>query len=155
MVFIAFRGWAIEDLDFTETHMNTFRLHAVPGVLLLLLTLLRLYIKRKNKDKLPQPIAYYSKAHQKLVNIVINLLYVLLILTPLIGFITIYQTGALGYDFGGSFPEGAVFNAFLANTHSFLVYSFITLTGLHVAGVVLYKIKTGENLLKRMCLLIK
>jgi len=40
-------------------------------------------------------------------------------------------------------------------THKILVYLLGGLVFLHVAGVILYKIKTGENLIKRMCLLVK
>ena len=155
IVFVFYKGTVIEELDFTEANMNTFRLHAVPGMLILILTIIRIVIKRKNKNKLPVDIEYYSPLHKMMVNTVMRLLYVLLILTPAIGFIMIYKTGALTYDFGGAFPTGAEFSETLEVLHKIFVFTLVGLVAIHVIGVITYKFKKGQNLLTRMCLLIE
>lgn len=88
--------------------------------------------------------------HKIFVATVMNLIYILLILTPLIGFIIIYQTGALSYDLGGPFPEDAVFDKNLVLLHKISIFSLLTLIVIHVTGVLLYSLINRENLLKRM-----
>jgi cytochrome b561 len=149
--FVFYKGTLIENLEFNEANMNTFRSHAIPGMLILILTLIRIFVKRKNKNNLPADIEYYSPGHKMLVNTAIKLLYVLLILAPIVGFIMVFKTGAFSYDIGGAFPEGAKFDEAPKMMHKIMVFSIMGLVVVHVIGVVLYKIKKGENLLKRMC----
>ncbi len=152
---IFYVGTTFEDYEFSEVNMNRYRTHAILGVTVAILTIIRLIIKRKNKEKLPADITYYSPLHEKFVKTVLGLMYFLLIITPIVGFVMIYQTGALAYDLGGQFPEGTEFNETLENLHKILVFTLTGLIIIHIAGVILYKLKTGENLIKRMCLLIK
>ena len=152
---IFYVGTTFEDYEFSEANMNRYRTHALLGVLVSILTIIRFFIKKKNKDRLPADITYYSPMHEKFVKLVLGLMYPLLIITPIVGFIMVYQTGAMGYDLGGAFPTGAKFSETLEVLHKILVFTLTGLIVLHIAGVVMYKIKTGENLIKRMCLLIK
>jgi len=155
LVFVFVRGKLLENLEFTAENMNAFRTHAVPGMLILILTLIRLFVKRKHKNNVPKEIEYYSTGHKMMVNTVNILIYVLLILTPMIGFIMIFKTGALAYDFGGTFPTGTEFNETLEVLHKLFVFSLLGMVVVHVAGVIIYKIKKGENLAKRMCMFLK
>jgi cytochrome b561 len=152
---VFYKGTTLENLEFTEANMNTFRSHAIPGMLILILTVVRFFLKRKNKHNLPEDIAYYGSAHKMLVESANKLIYVLLILAPLVGFVMVYKTGAFSYDLGGAFPEGAEFDDTLEVLHKLFVFSLVGLIVLHVAGVVVYKFKKGENLMKRVCLLLK
>ena len=151
--FIA--GLTMEDYKFNAENFNRYRFHALLGVAIMIITIIRIIIKNKHKNNLPEAIKYYSPAHKIMVESVLKLIVLLLIVAPIVGFVMVYQTGALQYDLGGPFPEGAKFNETLELTHKILVYLLGGLVFLHVAGVILYKIKTGENLIKRMCLLIK
>ena len=155
LIFVFIKGQTVESLDFNAENMNTFRSHAIPGMLILILTLIRLFVKNKNKNNFPEDIKYFSSGHKLLVNTVNKLMYVLLIITPLIGFIMVYKTGALAYDFGGAFPDGASFNETLEVLHKVFVFTLLGVVALHILGVIIYKIKTGNNLLKRMCILLK
>jgi len=155
LILVFVRGKALENVEFNAENVNTFRAHAIPGMLILILTIIRLFIKNKNKNKVPKEIEYYSTGHKMMVNTVIKLIYVLLILTPIIGFMMIFKTGAMAYDFGGEFPTGVAFNETLEVLHKAFIFSLLGMVVLHVAGVVIYKFKKGENLLKRMCMLLK
>ncbi len=155
LILVFARGKALEGLDFNAENMNSFRAHAILGMVILILTLIRLFVKKKHKNNVPKEIEYYSAGHKLLVNTISKLIYVLLIITPLIGFMMIFKTGALAYDFGGEFPTGATFNETLEVLHKVFVFSLVGMVVLHVAGVVIYKIKTGENLIKRMCMFLK
>jgi len=153
VVFLA--GKSLENYDFNEENMNRYRFHALLGMSILILTVIRIFVKRKHKNNLPKEITYYSNTHKIMVNMVIKLIYVLLIVTPLVGFIMIFQTGALTYDLGGSFPTNPHFNETLETLHKGFVFSLLLLIVVHIAGVVIYKIKTGENLIARMCKFMK
>jgi len=150
LIIIFYVGTTFEDYEFNEANMNRYRLHAILGVSVMFLTLIRIYVRRKNLSKLPPHITYYSKMHQNLVIIVQYLLYILLIFTPMVGFVMVYQTGALTYDLGGSFPTGVEFDHNLAELHELAVFSLLALVIVHVAGVIMYKFKTGDNLIERM-----
>ncbi len=152
---IFYVGITMEDYEFNEANFNRYRTHAILGVIVAILTVIRLFIKKKNKDNLPEEIAYYSPAHEKMVKTVLGLIYLLLIVAPVVGFIMVYQTGAMAYDLGGEFPTGAKFDETLETVHKALVFILLGLIVVHVAGVIIYKLKTGENLIKRMCLLMK
>ncbi len=147
-------GMTVEDKEFGPKDFNWFRAHALLGMFILLLTIIRIYLKNKHRDEIPA-IDYYSSFHKLLVNGVHGLMYLLLIVMPIQGFIMVYKTGALQYDLGGPFPEGAKLDKNLTEVHETFYYILLVLILMHVAGIILYKIKTGENLLKRMCLLSK
>jgi len=151
---IFYVGITMEEYEFNEANMNRYRTHALLGMLLMIVTLVRIVIKRKNMDNLPVEISYYSSAHRTFVNAVQWLIYLLLIFAPLVGFVMVYQTGALSYDLGGPFPEGAHFNEYLVKLHEVLVFSLLALVLIHVAGVLTYSMKNNENLIKRMCRLL-
>jgi len=148
-------GLSMEKYEFNAENFNHYRAHALLGMLIMILTLIRLFIKQKHKNNLPSEIEYYSNGHKFFVKSVQNLIYLLLIITPLAGFMMVYQTGALQYDLGGPFPEGAKFDEGMKILHKSLVLTLVGLIVIHVTGIVVYKIKTGENLLKRMCMLVK
>jgi len=152
-VFIIGKG--LEEFEFNEANMDQYRKHAILGMLLLILTVVRIVIKRKNKNNIPAEITYYSEAHKKLVTTILKLIYAFLIITPLTGFIMIFQTGAMAADFGGPFPTGVHFNEILEVIHKASIFILVTSVVMHIVGVILYKIKTGENLIKRMCMLLK
>jgi len=154
-VFVFVRGKMLEDYDFNETNMDKYRMHAIPGILILILTVIRIFVKNRYKNSLPVAITYYNNTHKIMVNLVIKLIYILLILTPLVGFVMIFQTGAMDYDFGGAFPTDAHFNDTLEVLHKGFMMSLLILIVIHIVGVVLYKFKTGENLVKRMCVFLK
>jgi len=150
IIFLFISGLGMEEYDFNEENFFRFKRHALMGVSVLFITLIRLAYKYKNKDQFPPEIQYYSAFHEKLVKGIHFLMYVILILAPIIGFVTIYQTGALAYDFGGPFPENPEFNPTLMNLHKYLVFTLGALIIMHIGGVFMYKIKTGESLIQRM-----
>ncbi len=150
IVLLFISGLGMEDYKFDEGNFFRFKRHALMGVSVLFITLIRLAYKYKNKHRFPPEIEYYSPVHEKIVKAIHLLIYIILILAPIVGFVTIYQTGALAYDFGGPFPENAELNPSLINLHKFLVYTLGLLIIMHIGGVFMYKIKTGQSLLKRM-----
>lgn len=153
IVFLA--GKSLENYEFNEVNMNRYRFHALLGMSIMILTIIRVFVKRKHENNLPASINYYSNSHKAVVNLVIKLIYILLIITPLVGFIMVFQTDALTYDLGGAFPTDPSFNKTLEGLHKVFVFSLLLLIVVHIAGVFLYKIKTGENLIKRICVFMK
>jgi len=158
LVVNVYMGFKLEDLaesqGLTEATFGNFRTHALVGMLILLITLARMYVKRKHKDELPQ-LQYYGETHKKIVNLVHALMYLMLILIPITGLINVYQSGVFGVCFGKPFPENAALSETWHEIHEFLVKILLVLVAAHVAGVFMYIAKTKENILKRMCLLAK
>ena len=144
-------GKNLEHLDYTPENFNAFRAHAFIGMFILLITLYRMSYKRRHLNEIPQ-IEYYSEGHKKLVNGIHFLMYILLIVIPLLGFYIIYKTGGLAYDLGGPFPSVKPDES-LVEIHETLVWTLVVLILAHVGGVMMYTMKKGENLLKRMCML--
>jgi len=138
----------------TPENFKYYRTHALIGAAILIITLIRLFVKIKNKDRLPQ-LEYYSEFHKKIVNLTHALIYLLLIAVPLVGIINMYQAGVFGVCFGKPFPENAYLSETLSELHETLVKVLFILVAGHVAGVIMYILKTGDNILKRMCLLAK
>jgi len=150
LIVIFYIGTTFEDYEFNEANMNRYRLHAILGVFVMLLTLIRIYVRRKNLSKLPPHITYHSKFFSHVLTIVHNLFYILLIFNPIVGFVMVYQTGALSYDLGGAFPTTTEFDHNLVALHEFAAYSLLALILVHVGGSIMYKIKTGTYLIKRI-----
>jgi cytochrome b561 len=116
IAWVAFMGFGLEDYEFNAENFSRFRNHALMGMLILIITLIRLFLLRKHKDRLPQ-LNYYSNFHKFTVNAVHTLMYLLLIFIPIAGFINVYQTGAFGFCFGKPFPEGAQLSETLHEIH--------------------------------------
>ncbi len=149
-VAVFYVGTTLEDFEFNEQNMNRYRLHAFLGISIAFLTLIRIFVRRHNLDNLPPHISFYSSFHKTFYTIVHYLIYIFLIFTPMVGFVMVYQTGALSYDLGGPFPTGAEFDENLEIIHKISVFTLLSLIVIHIAGVIIYKIKSGDNLLTRM-----
>jgi len=152
LITVSILGISMEEYEFNEANFNHYRIHAIVGMFLLILTLIRLYFRKKFKNKLPKEINYYSNTHKFIVKLVVKLLYFFLILTPILGFLMIYQTGAMQADFGGAFPEGAEMNETLELLHKISIFFLVSLSVVHLAGVIIYKFKSGENIVMKMCI---
>ncbi len=154
VLLVAYLGLQLENYEFNAENFSHFRNHALIGVSIAVLTIIRLFLKKKYSDDIPD-LDYSSSFHASVVNIVHGIIYLLLVIVPLIGFVNVYQTGAFVYDLGGPFPEGATFNDTLHEIHETLAFVLFALIGMHVVGIFMYSVKNKTNLLKRMCLLIK
>ncbi len=154
VAIVAYKGFHLEDYEFNAANFSKFRNHALLGILILIITLVRFYLIKKHQNNLPQ-LHYYSNFHRLVVNAVHAMIYTLLILIPIVGFLNVLQTGAFGYCFGKEFPEGAQLNDTLHEMHEILAWFLFFLIAAHVLGVLMYMIKTKEKLIKRMCLLAK
>ncbi len=142
-------GKNLENYDFTAENFRYYRVHALVGALIFFMTLWRLYLLKKHRDKLPE-LEYYSAAHRLMVKGVHLLIYLLLLAIPLSGIYMIYSSGAYVVDLGKPFPEGAKLSHDLIEFHETLVGILIVLVVLHLAGVLHYKYKKDDEILRRM-----
>ncbi len=146
-------GIAMEEYSFDEANFSKYRTHAIIGIIISLLTIIRLFVRQTGD--LPPEIEYYSRGHRMLVTGVRHLIYTLLIIAPVVGFVMMYQAGVFDYLSGGEFPTGVEFNETLEEAHKFMVFALAGLVVVHVGGVMMYGEKTGKKLLRRMCHLMK
>lgn len=139
-----------------EYAFQFFMMHKSFGVLALLLVVVRLLWLRLS----PPPVlpAAFTPAEQMLVNGVKALLYVLMILVPLSGYL---MSNAGGYPinfFGlGELPaligKSKEFGGIAHEAHELLGYTILLLVVVHAAGAVKHRLKDkgGEtDILKRM-----
>ncbi len=145
-------GKNLEYLDFDAENFKYYRLHALTGAVIFFITVWRLILLKRNKDQLPV-LEFYGKFHELSYKVVHALIYLMLLLVPVVGFITIFKSGAYVVDLGKPFPEGAKLNHDLVEIHELLVGFLIILILVHVAGVIIYRFKKDPDILKRMSFL--
>jgi cytochrome b561 len=143
-----------DEADF-EFSSNLYFWHKSFGMLALLISLLRIYNRRKHTlPDLPKTMARYEQLAAKLTH---KILYVLLVLIPVLGYI---QSSAYEFSSGVNFfffdlPEIIPKNKTVFDTanflHKWLSYFFIAALSAHVLGAVKHRFFDKENdVLERM-----
>lgn len=137
-------GGTMGDLDPESPARRWFsRLHTVGGITLVLLTALRLWVRRKG----PRPASLgLAPLHQLGVGVIHGLLYVVVFGLGLSGLATARSSGHWHeYLFGSA--AGAPDTSGLAHgVHETLVGALIVLVALHVGGAIVDQIRRGGTL---------
>lgn len=125
-----------------ESRFTFYRLHALIGCLLLVLTLGRLVWKWV--DNAPSPPAELGKLHLKGMKIIHGLLYLVILILTVNGIILMVQSGLISVLRGTThdFPNFAGNNA--RQAHGTLARVYIGLLIAHIGGVILHQIKHGD-----------
>ena len=133
-----------------STTLAGYLIHALAGGAILLLTLLRLFFRRK--DGTPAPMG--SGVMDKVATGTHHLLYTLLILLPVTGILTIVTSkvgSALMAGNAGLLPKK--FTGVLAHdVHELLVNVLIAIVIVHVLGAVKHQFILKDGLMGRMSL---
>ena len=123
--------------------------HAVLGLLLFILTIIRSIMFFKSKR--PADLKTGSKFNDKLVIMIYNSFYILLILIGLSGIITMIIGGYLDAlqtaDLSLIKDDDDLLSL---KVHGFLAFLTMGLVFIHIVGVIKHFIKTKENTLKRI-----
>lgn len=137
------------ELKLNSQDIESFYPQILFGASILLLTLVRIIIKRICPDRRPPNINYFNPAHKKIAKIVYYLIYVFLLFIPIVGLTIFYQINSLSNS-PDLITEETGFYETLLIIHKFSLIIFSILIFIHVSYLLFYAIKTKENVLKRM-----
>jgi cytochrome b561 len=150
-------GWYMAGLEDNDpSRAGIYALHKSMGVLTVFLLVARLAWLRANPG--PELPAVFNAKEKRITKGVQSLLYLLLLLVPMSGYV---MSTAAGYpvSFFGLFPmptligESKAIAGFAHEAHEILAYSILALVALHMAGAIKHRLtnKGGEaDVLARM-----
>ena len=152
MIFViaVILGLSLKNLEFSIQNIGYYRLKAALGLGMILLTVVRIYIKRKNPYQRPPNIKYFNTFHRKFMKLIYYLIYFFLIFVPIMGLILLYQSGALIYEFGNPPPGKIEFDPTLLMIHRLTIFSLIVFISIHIINSIFYLVVTKHNICKRI-----
>ena len=143
-------GLNLKVLEFNIQNRGYYRLKAAMGLSMILLTVVRIYIKRKNPYRRPPNIKYFNLFHRKFMKLIYYLIYFFLIFAPIMGIVLLYQSGALSYNFDNLPPEKIEFDHTLLLFHRFAILGLSVLILIHILNSILYVAVTKHNIWRRI-----
>ncbi|MFT7432567.1 MAG: cytochrome b561 [Alphaproteobacteria bacterium] len=145
--------WMVDLTYYSEWYKTAPFIHKSIGILLLILTLLR--VLWRLKEKVPQPLEGQTLIERKTAHIVHVLLYILIFAVILSGYLmstaagrainvfNVFEVSALPWIFT---EQGAI-AGFL---HEYLAYAIIALASLHALAALKHHFVDKDNTLNRM-----
>ena len=149
LIIISFAlGKYVEELEPVDK-LGFLRIHAILGLIILLLSFFRSYIYFKSPR--PPQLKTGSEFNDKLVIWIHNIFYILLFIIPLTGIIALITTG-----YGDAISSGDINlikpheESIPLESHEILATTMMITLLLHVIGVIKHKILYKENTMKRI-----
>ena len=145
-------GWYMVDLPKGPARARMFALHKSLGLTVLWLLGLRLVWRRGHPP--PALPASMARWQRRLAHGVQHLLYVLLAMQPLSGYLSSSFSGHDTAYFGLPLPSwghhDARLNAFFTEVHAACAIALLAAVAVHLAGALSHARVGGENVLRRM-----
>ncbi|WP_044417916.1 cytochrome b/b6 domain-containing protein [Halarcobacter anaerophilus] len=139
----------LSDIPNTMEKISSFRVHMILGIAITILTIIRITVIVKSKKLEPLKV---SKFRAKLIKFNHIAIYVVLLLIGLSGILLAKGSGLGEIVFFGSNTE--LYNSFkdysVGIVHRVLTKVLLFLIVMHIVGILSYKFKTKECVLKRM-----
>jgi len=150
MLIIGFFHDYIGDKALRSTFM---RFHMSLGILILVLMVLRLLWALTSHK--PQPLPNIPRWQQIASKAAHGLLYAVLILMPISGWVMVNAHGGSPVFFGlfklpAIVPANKAFASFMSDVHSFLAWTIIVLVAIHLIAIIKHLVVDKHNLFKRM-----
>lgn len=147
IVGLATAGFVMTDLPAdSSVRLLISRMHTLGGATLMLLTVVRLVVRRRGPAVRPLPV---SELHRKGVGAIHALLYAVTFSIGASGFVTGARSAWPDY-LRGQLAEAPALEALASRqAHEALVFALLGLVLLHVGGVMLQQVRTG-GVLRRM-----
>lgn len=145
-------GWYMVSIEHTPGSAAYFALHISLGLTAALLIALRLMWRVRNR---PAPLPATLPAWQvKVASLTQINMYVLLVLMPVTGYLGASMGGEPVVFFGIPLPGWTVENDMLKEkfftAHSFIAWTLVVLTSLHVLGALKHLLIDNDNVFGRM-----
>lgn len=149
IVFVLATGtFILSEMPNTLDKLDNFKIHMILGLVILVLTIVRFFIVRKQNL---EPLLM-TPFRAKVMKINHTLIYIVLMLVAISGIALAKGTGLGEMVFFG--VNGELYNSFkefpMGIAHGILTKILIVLIVMHIIGVVSYKVKTDSKILKRM-----
>jgi cytochrome b561 len=153
LLFIAayYFGHEMDETDVATAKMSLYPVHFVIGFLVLILTLVRACLIRK--DGKPAPVEGGSAIANKVASGIHHLLYLLLIAVPVSGIILIFSTGvvaALQANDASKLPDLEKFT--IHDIHGILVTILLLTIALHALAALYHQFVLKDNLIRRIAI---
>ena len=135
--------------EFNPQDLMHYRIQAYLAISLIILTVIRIFFKRSKYYRRPPYIHYIKPFHKKFIRLVNYLIYLFILIKSITAITIFYQAGIL---FNGPVKtlENIEFDPNLQLLNTVSTQILIILIVIHIAGVIHYIYKTGDNILKRM-----
>jgi cytochrome b561 len=141
-----------ESTDESKATVLGYQLHALAGITILLLSLTRLYFRKQDGT----PPALGQTPMDKMAKGIHHLLYTLLVVLPISGFVTVVTSDAikgLQANDAALLPKDDGFeNVFAHEVHEVLGAVLIAIVALHVLGAIKHHFIMKDGLMERMML---
>ncbi len=148
-VIAIFKKPSENDLKLNNNSIEDFYLQILIGTGILLLTLIRIIIKRIYPDRRPPNLNYFRPIHKKIAKIVYHLIYIFLLFIPIVGLTIFYQINFLSNSPYLLAVETGFYETLLI-IQKFSITIFLILIFIHFSYLLYNTLKTKENVLKRM-----
>ena len=149
LFILATGSLVLSQMPNTLEKINSFRVHMILGIVITILTIIRIIVIARSKELEPLKVNAFRAKLIKFNHIAI---YVVLLLIGLSGILLAKGSGLGEIVFFGS--EAELYNSFkdygVGIVHGFLTKVLLFLIAMHIVGVFSYKIKTQESILNRM-----
>jgi len=150
ILFVLLTGtFVLSEMPNTLEKINSFRVHMILGIVITLLTIVRIIVIAKSKQLEPLKV---NSFRAKLIKFNHVAIYIVLLLIGLSGVLLAKGSGLGEIVFFGLDAE--LYNSFkdygAGIVHGFLTKLLLFLIAMHLVGVFSYKLKTKESILKRM-----
>jgi cytochrome b561 len=155
LMFVGFTALFVVGFFMTEFKeaepWHLYNLHKSVGVLVLLLAMLRLFTRATGN--VPTAEAFMTTKDEKVAKITQYLLYALMFIAPVSGYIMSNIHGHAVKFFGLSLPtlfaKNPVLEDFSHEAHEITAYVFLAVIVLHIFGVIVHHAK-GHEILRRI-----
>jgi cytochrome b561 len=138
--------------NFDATTNQLYTAHKTFGFIVLLLVLLRIFVRIRTGSPAPEPSL--NRLQIIVSEAVHGLLYVLLLVVPLLGWAGVSAYGARGILGGYQLPEllgkDTVLGEIILKYHGYAAICIVLLIGAHVGAALLHRFILKDGVMKRM-----
>ena len=144
--------WRGNATKFDATTSDLYTAHKTFGFIVLLLALIRIFVRVRTGTPAPEPSL--NRLQIIVSEAVHGLLYVMLLVVPMLGWLGVSAYGARGILGGFSLPEVLGKNTLLGETllkyHGYAAIFIVLLIGAHVGAALLHRFILKDGVMKRM-----
>ncbi|ACC75278.1 cytochrome b/b6 domain-containing protein [Paraburkholderia phymatum] len=142
-------GWMLDDNE------DLLTLHKSIGIVILVLVLVRVVIRLRMRRRLPPSTNQAGTPAYHAEKTVHHILYVLMLVIPLLGWLKTNAAGHVASCFGlFSLPtlvsKSRELSYWLGQLHALTAYGLAALVALHVLGALAHRVLKSENILPRI-----
>ena len=138
-----------QNTEFNPQNLYLYYIQAYLAGSILLLTVIRIFFKRSKLYVRPPYIEYFKPFSKWFIKLNNYLIYIFILIKSITNLTIFFQAGILFNDFDDTF-ENVEFDTSLQMIYVISTQILFILIAIHIAGVIQYVYKSGNNIIKRM-----